>query len=240
MIKAKKSLSQNFLKDKNISKKITNLAKLKNNTVLEIGPGYGFMTDNILANKPKKLYIIEKDKNLITFLKNKYSDNKKIVIIEGDILKLSLNKFKDLIIISNLPYNISTKVILYLFTFNKNILEMVFMIQKEVAEKFDYNIKNMNKYKFFTRIMTSYLRHFEVSPKVFFPQPKVKSTVVKFEFKNKNVDINRANNFSDIIFKNVRKKIYKNLKIKKTENIILNKRVNELTIDELLWIYNFI
>ena len=240
MIKAKKSLSQNFLKDKNISKKITDLAKLKNNTVLEIGPGYGFMTDSILINKPKKLYIIEKDKNLITFLKKKYSDNKKIVIIEGDILKLNLNKFKDLIIISNLPYNISTKVILYLFNFNKNILEMVFMIQKEVAEKFDYNIKNMNKYKFLSRIMTSYLRHFEVSPKVFFPQPKVKSTVVKFEFKNKNVDINRANNFSDIIFKNVRKKIYKNLKIKKTENIILNKRVNELTIDELLWIYNFI
>jgi len=240
MIKAKKSLSQNFLKDKNISKKITDLAKLKNNTVLEIGPGYGFMTDSILVNKPKKLYIIEKDKNLITFLKKKYSDNKKIVIIEGDILKLNLNKFKDLIIISNLPYNISTKVILYLFTFNKNILEMVFMIQKEVAEKFDYNIKNMNKYKFLTRIMTYYFRHFEVSPKVFFPQPKVKSTVVKFEFKNKNVDINRANNFSDIIFKNVRKKIYKNLKIKKTENIILNKRVNELTIDELLWIYNFI
>ena len=240
MIKAKKSLSQNFLKDKNISKKITNLAKLKNNTVLEIGPGYGFMTDNILVNKPKKLYIIEKDKNLITFLKKKYSNNKKIVIIEGDILKLNLNKFKNLIIISNLPYNISTKVILYLFTFNENILEMVFMIQKEVAEKFDYNINNMNKYKFLTRIMTSYLRHFEVSPKVFFPQPKVKSAVVKFEFKNINVDINRANNFSDIIFKNVRKKIYKNLKIKKTENIILNKRVNELTIDELLWIYNFI
>jgi len=240
MIKAKKSLSQNFLKDKNISKKITNLAKLKNNIVLEIGPGYGFMTDSILLNKPKKLYIIEKDKNLITFLKKKYSENKKIVIIEGDILKLNLNKFKDLIIISNLPYNISTKVILYLFNFNQNILEMVFMIQKEVAEKFDYNINNMNKYKFLTRIMTCYLRHFEVSPKVFFPQPKVKSTVVKFEFKNKNVDINRANDFSDIIFKNVRKKIYKNLKIKKTENIILNKRVNELTINELLWIYNFI
>ena len=89
------------------------------------------------------------------------------MIIEGDILKLNLNKFKDLIIISNLPYNISTKVILYLFTFNKNILEMVFMIQKEVAEKFDYNINNMNKYKFLTRIMTSYLRHFGITKGVF-------------------------------------------------------------------------
>ncbi len=240
MIKAKKSLSQNFLKDKNISKKITNLAKLKDNIVLEIGPGYGFMTDHILENKPKKLYIIEKDKYLITYLKKKYCGKKNIVILEGDILNLNLNKFKDLIIISNLPYNISTKIILYLFNFNKNILEMIFMMQKEVAEKFDYNINNMNKYKFLTKIMASYLRHFEVSPKVFVPQPKVQSTVVKFKFKKEKLDINRANIFSELIFKNVRKKIYKNLKIEKTSNYILNKRVNQLTIDELLWIYNFI
>ena len=240
MKKAKKSLSQNFLKDKNIAKKISNLANLKDNIVLEIGPGYGFMTDSILESNPRKLYIIEKDKYLINFLKNKYYDNKKVLIIEGDILKKNLNKFKNLIIISNLPYNISTKVILYLYKYNKNILEMVFMIQKEVAEKFDYKINNMNKYKFLTRIMTSYIRYFEVSPKVFFPQPKVHSTVVKFQFKKENVDINKAYSFSDLIFKNVRKKIYKNLKIEERENKILNKRVNQLTIDELLWIYNFI
>ena len=240
MIKTKKSLSQNFLKDKNISKKITNLTQLKNMVVLEIGPGYGFMTDNILENKPKKLYIIEKDKSLITFLQKKYSDNKKVTIIEDDILKFNLNKFENLIIISNLPYNISTKIILYLFTYNKNILEMVFMIQKEVAEKFDYNIKKMNKYKFLTKIMSFYFRYFEVSPKVFVPQPKVKSTVVKFKFKKENIDIKKALFFSDLIFKNVRKKIYKNLNLEKTDNNILNKRVNQLTIEELLWIYNFI
>ena len=240
MIKTKKSLSQNFLKDKNISKKITNITQLKNMVVLEIGPGYGFMTDNILENKPKKLYIIEKDKSLITFLQKKYSDNKKVTIIEDDILKFNLNKFENLIIISNLPYNISTKIILYLFTYNKNILEMVFMIQKEVAEKFDYNIKKMNKYKFLTKIMAFYFRYFEVSPKVFVPQPKVKSTVVKFKFKKENIDIKKALFFSDLIFKNVRKKIYKNLNLEKTDNHILNKRVNQLTIEELLWIYNFI
>ena len=237
MIKAKKSLSQNFLKDKNISKKITNLAKLKNNTVLEIGPGYGFMTDNILVNKPKKLYIIEKDKNLITFLKKKYSDNKKIVIIEGDILKLNLNTFKDLIIISNLPYNISTKVILYLFTFNKNILEMVFMIQKEVAEKFDYNRPKMNKYKFITNLVSTFNICFDVSLKVFKPKPKVKSSVVKFVFNKKEFDFNRAILFSSLIFKNVRKKIYNNIKTNKDIDIY-NRRVNELSINELLKIYN--
>ena len=66
------------------------------------------------------------------------------------------------------------------------------------------------------------------------------NNIVHYDMHLGNVVINKANNFADIIFKNVRKKIYKNLKIKKTENIILNKRVNELTIDELLWIYNFI
>ena len=240
MIKAKKSLSQNFIIDKNICKKIVKQTNINNKIVIEIGPGYGFLTDILLMNNPKKILLIEKDYQLVLFLKQKYKNNNKVKILNNDVIKVDFSKFKNVKIISNLPYNISTKIILYLFNFNKNISEMVFMIQKEVAEKFDYNINNMNKYKFLTRIMTSYLRHFEVSPKVFFPQPKVKSTVVKFEFKNKNVDINRANDFSDIIFKNVRKKIYKNLKIKKTENIILNKRVNELTIDELLWIYNFI
>ena len=240
MLKAKKSLSQNFLNDKNISNKIVRQTILKNKIVIEIGPGYGFMTDSILKMNPKKIILIEKDYSLVKFLKNKYRNNKNIVIIESDILKYNFENYKNLIILSNLPYNISTKVILYLFTFNKNILEMVFMIQKEVAEKFDYNIISMNKYKFLTKIMTSYLRYFEVSPKVFVPQPKVQSSVVKFEFKKENIDMDRVNIFSQLIFKNVRKKIYKNLKIEKSENRILNKRVSELTIDELLWIYNFI
>ena len=59
-------------------------------------------------------------------------------------------------------------------------------------------------------------------------------------FFKENLDISKANKFSDMIFKNVRKKIYKNLKIEKTDISVLNKRVNQLTIDELLWIYNFI
>ena len=69
------------------------------------------------------------------------------------------------------------------------------------------------------------------------PKPKVKSTVVKFKFKKKIVDLKKANNFSKIIFKNVRKKIYNNLKIKSNHELI-NKRVNQLNINELLRIYN--
>ena len=64
MSKPKKSLSQNFLTDKNISKKIVEQTHVKGNHILEIGPGYGFLTDSILEKNPKKVYLIEKDYNL--------------------------------------------------------------------------------------------------------------------------------------------------------------------------------
>ena len=238
MINAKKSLSQNFLIDKNISKKIVEQSNLKNKTVLEIGPGYGFLTDSILIKKPKKIILVEKDTNLKSKLYQKYKNNKKIEIIGDDILNFNFNKFKNLIILSNLPYNISTKIILYLFNFNENISEMILMIQKEVAQKFDYKLPNMNKYKFLTKIVSDFTKCFDVSPQVFIPKPKVYSTVVKFKFNKKKSNLKRATNFSNIIFKNVRKKIYNNTKVK-INNELENKRVNQLTIDELLTIYDF-
>ena len=238
MIKAKKSLSQNFLTDKNICKKIIELTKIQDREILEIGPGYGFLTDIILTKNPRRIILIEKDVYLKEFLINKYKDNKKILIQGNDILEYNFKKLKDLIIISNLPYNISTKIILYLFSFNQNINEMIFMIQKEVAYKFDYKLPKMNKYKFYTKVSSKYSRCFDVSSNVFKPKPKVKSTVVKFILKKKDLDFYKIKNFCNLIFKNVRKKIHKNIHINK-ENKLFNKRVNELSIDELLKIYNF-
>ena len=238
MLKAKRSLSQNFLIDQNISKKIVDQTNVKNKIVLEIGPGYGFMTNCILLKNPKKLILIEKDTNLIKYLKKRYKDQKKIFIIEDDALNYDFSKHKNLIIISNLPYNISTKLILYLFSFHKNINEMIFMIQKEVAHKFDYKISNMNKYKFLTYTVSTFFRCFDVSSKVFVPKPKVKSTVVKFIFNKKRINFNKANLFSNLIFKNIRKKNNNNIKIN-SNNKLLNKRVNQLSIDEILNLYNF-
>ena len=117
MIYAKKSLSQNFLNDKNICKKIINQTIIRNKIIVEIGPGYGFMTNYILEKKPKKLILIEKDLYLSALLIKKYKKNNKVHVIENDVLKFNFEKYKNLIIISNLPYNISTKVILYLFKF---------------------------------------------------------------------------------------------------------------------------
>ena len=152
------------------------------------------------------------------------------------MIKVDFSKFSDVKIISNLPYNISTKIILYLFNFNKNISEMIFMIQKEVALKFDYNLIKMNKYKFLTKIVSTFSRCFDVSPKVFIPKPKVYSSVVKFKFNKNKFDLNKANVFSNLIFKNVRKKINNNLRME-NKNLLLHKRVSQLSIDELLIIY---
>ena len=234
----KKSLSQNFLIDHNISNKILKLTNVTNRTVLEIGPGYGFLTDKILSHRPSKLILIEKDITLSKLLINKYKNEKKVIINCVDILKYDINNYNNLIIISNLPYNVSTKIILYLLNFNKKISEMIFMIQKEVSEKFDYNLYGMNKYKFITKILSTYTRCFDVSNKVFIPKPKIKSTVVKFKINKKNVDLSNAYRFSNLIFKNVRKKIKNNIEINKRSEI-LNKRVNQLSINELLYIYNF-
>ena len=237
MAKPKKSLSQNFLIDKNISKKIVNQTVVKGQKILEIGPGYGFLTDSILEKNPKKVYLIEKDFNLKKILIKKYKDNKKVNIIGYDIFLTNLSEFKNLIIISNLPYNISSKIILYLFNYKENINEMIFMIQKEMSLKFDYKLPKMNKYKFLTRVVSSYNRCFDVSSKVFFPKPKVKSTIVRFKFNKRIIDLKKANNFSAKIFKNVRKKIYNNLDTN-LDNNLFDKRVNQLNIDELISIYD--
>ncbi len=237
MIRPKKSLSQNFLNDQNISNKIIGLTKIENKNILEIGPGYGFLTDNILSQNPKNLTLIEKDDDLVKLLKQKYTNNKNVKIYNKDILKFDLKDFNNLIIISNLPYNISSKVILKLYEFSENIDEMIFMIQKEMAIKFDYNLPKMNKYKFITKIISSYAIKFDVSSNVFFPKPKVKSSVVMFKFNKKNFNLKKANSFANIIFKNIRKKIYNNLKLNSDDNL-LQKRVDKLTIDELINIYN--
>ena len=239
MLKAKKSLSQNFIIDKNICQKIIKLSKISNRNILEIGPGYGFLTDIILENEPKKLFLVEKDDKLASFLKNKYKNNNIVKIINTDILNFDLKNFKDLVVISNLPYNVGTKIIFHLFKYNKNIFEMIFMIQKEVAIKFDYNLPKMNKYKFLTKIISDYSRCFDVSSNVFTPKPKIKSTVVKF-ITNKNIsDLSKAIRFSNLIFRNMRKKIYNNISIKKKDYNLLEKRVNELSIKDLINIYNF-
>ena len=121
---AKKSLGQNFLIDKNIASKIVNLVDIKKKDVIEIGPGKGFLTDEILKKKPNSITLIEKDDRLSDNLKIKYQNYSNIEILNFDILKFNLEKNvkRNSIIIGNLPYNISSQILVKILKFKNGHL----------------------------------------------------------------------------------------------------------------------
>lgn len=131
----KKSLGQNFLIDNNIIKKIVNLVNIKNKNIIEIGPGKGALTDEILKKKPKSITLIEKDYSLVQNLKVKYSNIQSINVLNNDILKFDIEKLKleNVIIFGNLPYNISSQILVKILNFKKwppNFSDLIFMFQK--------------------------------------------------------------------------------------------------------------
>ena len=132
-IKPKKSLGQNFLYDKNVINKIINASKINSNDeVLEIGPGTGNLTKSIIYQKPKKIYVIEKDESLANILKKQFSN--KINLISKDILKIPNDFYskKKFLILGNLPYNISTKILSNLCLNSElKVSKMIFMFQKK-------------------------------------------------------------------------------------------------------------
>ena len=243
MLIPKKSLGQNFLLDNNIVKKIVNSIDILNQTIIEIGPGTGKITDEIIKEIPKKLIIIEKDNKLYEFLLNKYTNINKIKIINIDAFDYDYSVHKGAKIISNLPYNISTKLIIKLLCNYKIISEMLFMVQKEVANKMDYNKKNKNnKLKLIIEATSNYKIIHNISNKVFYPKPKVQSSIIKIIPKNNmGINLQKLLLFSKEIFKNKRKKI-KNIlnlsvKDKKSEELI-DKRAENLKTSELLYLFN--
>jgi len=237
LIKAKKSLGQNFLIDKNTINKIISKIDITNNNIIEIGPGLGALTEKILDNKPKKLIIIEKDFELYKKLLNKF-DNKKITIINDDALIYDFSNLRNYKLISNLPYNISSKFLLKIIKFNKSFTDIICMIQSELADKLNYKQGKMNKYKFISEFCGRYNILFKVSPNVFYPKPKVNSKVVKFELIKQNIETKKLDYFVNIFFINKRKKIKSNKNIfNLIDEAIANKRYEDLKYDEILNIY---
>ena len=237
MIKAKKSLGQNFLIDKNIINKIINTIQITNNNIIEIGPGLGALTEKILEKKPKKFIIIEKDFELYKKLLIKFK-KKKITIINDDALLYDFSKLKNFKLISNLPYNISSKFLLRVIKLNNNFTDLVCMIQSELADKLNYKSGKMNKYKFISEYCGKYKILFNVSRNVFYPKPKVNSKVIKFELIKKDIDSQNLDYFLNVFFINKRKKIKSNKNIKiLTNKVIENKRYEDLKYYEILYFY---
>jgi len=171
VIKAKKSLGQNFLIDNNIIEKITKIVNIENKTILEVGPGTGNLTSYILKEKPKKIYVIEKDKNLSLILRKKFQDQ--IVVINDDILKFDENQIDQdqLIVYGNLPYNISTEILCkWILNINDKKIwfsNLILMFQKEVADRIisDYNSSNYGRLSILANWKLSIKKIIDVKPK---------------------------------------------------------------------------
>mgnify|MGYP005722285983 FL=1 len=138
MIRAKKSLGQNFLIDREVLEKITNVVQIKDKTILEVGPGTGNLTSFILKKNPKKMFVIEKDDDLSVNLNEIFKDQ--LTIINDDILKVDENLiFKNKVtVFGNLPYNISTEILSKWITQTKDEFwfnNLILMFQKEVADR---------------------------------------------------------------------------------------------------------
>ena len=216
MIKAKKSLGQNFLVDKNILEKIVNVTSIKNKNIIEIGPGTGNLTSFILKNKPNKLIVIEKDntlaKNLESYFKNK------IKIINQDVLELDENMLsKDKVIVfGNLPYNISTEILSkWIVNLKENFWfeSMVLMFQKEVADRIiaEFNTSNYGRLSIISNWKLNIKKICDIKPGAFSPKPKIDSSLLFFYPKKNFIKIKDPKNLEKItrIFFNQKRKMLK-------------------------------
>ena len=219
-IKPKKKLGQNFLHDKNIISLIINNVNVKDEDIIEIGPGPGILTENILENKARSLLAIEKDDSFevnLKKIKNKYKDN--FIYLIHDVIDFDFNKLtkKEYKIVSNLPYNISVPFILKMIKIRRVISwkDMILMVQKEVAERITANIgtKNYGRLSIMVNLNNDVEKLLNVKPSSFIPKPKVDSTVIKISPKNKNLNINEEvfEKIVKICFSQRRKKIKNNL-----------------------------
>ncbi len=244
---AKKSLGQNFLIDRNIVKKIIGLVDITNKNVIEIGPGKGSLTDEILKKNPKSLILIEKDTQLFENLRKKYIGKKFIKVFNDDVLKFDIEKIhtKNSLIFGNLPYNISSQILVKIIKFKNwppKFSNLIFMFQKELGEKIlgNFPSSNYGRLSILANYRLNILEKFFVSHNCFLPKPKVTSMVIHFKPKKNNLykikKIENLEKITNIFFSNKRKMIKKNIekildknKIKELYKLNLNLRPADLS-----------
>ena len=237
-VKAKKQYGQNFLKDTTILDKIIQSMPNNNNYVVEIGPGLGDLTKNLVKYKDMTAY--EVDTDLIGILKSKFAieiEEEKLKLIHTDVLvawdkQKTLNDGKyDLI--ANLPYYIATNIVLRAFE-DKNCEHIIVMVQKEVAEKFTakVNDKDYSSLGIITELISVDSRIlFDVPPESFDPPPKIISSILYIK-KDMNKCLDKDfNKFLKACFVQPRKKLSKNLTSVIDKNTI-SKIYEELEIND--------
>jgi 16S rRNA (adenine1518-N6/adenine1519-N6)-dimethyltransferase len=215
--RAKKSLGQNFLVDQNIIQKIVNLVDIEDKEILEVGPGTGNLTSEILSKNPKKTYLVEKDNELSTLLSDKF--DKKITLFNDDILNFneqSLSK-NQITVFGNLPYNISTEILCkWIINLKSEFCwfnHLILMFQKEVADRIvaDFNTSAYGRLAILTNWRLKVKKICDIGPECFSPRPKIDSSVLYFVPKNNFVKIKDPKNIEKIsrVFFSHRRKMLK-------------------------------
>ena len=233
MIRAKKSLGQNFLIDRNILEIISEVTSIKDKIVLEIGPGTGNLTSFILKKKPKKFIVIEKDNDLASNIAEIFKDQ--LNIINDDVLNVDENSLasEKITVFGNLPYNISTEILSRWIINLKNDFwfdRLVLMFQKEVADRIiaKFNSSYYGRLTILSNWKLNIEKICDIKPESFSPRPKIDSSLLVFSPKENFFKINDPKNLEKItrVFFNHRRKM-----IKKPYNQLFNG--NQKVLDKL-------
>jgi len=222
-IKPSKKLGQNFIFDKNILNKIVSLLDpTSTDLVIEIGPGLGGLTEAMLDSGLGNILLIEKDKqfsNILGDIKSRFPT--KLNLQFEDALNFDFNslEFTNISIISNLPYNVATKILTKLLFeqyHSKKFNKLILMFQKEVAERIvaKHSTKNYGRLSIISQYLYECSISFNLNPSIFYPKPKVESSIVTFISKKipSNLKISTLEQITRLSFNQRRKMIKSNLK----------------------------
>ena len=257
-ISPSKKLGQNFIFDKNILNKITTLINPDAcDLVIEIGPGLGGLSEALLNNNVKKILLVEKDRQftqLLNALKSKFPDQIDIIFEDAINFNFNIENYKNISIVSNLPYNVATKILTTLINthYSTNKLKnMILMFQKEVAQRItaDYSKKHYGRLSIISQYLYQCNIEFDLNPAVFYPKPKVDSSIVSFKSleRKSGPDIKILESITRAAFSQRRKKIRTSLKgiiseadLTERLNIDVDLRAEQLSVNQYLKISEYL
>ena len=249
-VRPKKALGQHFLTDQNIAQRIVEQLSPDVESVIEVGAGTGVLTQYMVHDILDKFHVIEIDKESIAYLQNHFPMLGER-LIEGDFLRADLSQFgqQNMAIIGNFPYNISSQIFFQVLKYKEQVVEVVGMVQKEMAERMAAK-EGSKTYGILSVLMQAwydidYL--FTVHENVFNPPPKVKSAVIKMR-RNAVTDLGCDEKLFVSIVKqafNQRRKTMRNslrpmLRPNIIENEVFNKRPEQLSVKEFIDLTNLI
>ncbi len=244
MISPNKSLGQHYLIDKYKLTHIADSCVQLSKNIIEVGPGTGQLTKQLLVSNAENVIAIEKDERFLETL----NSLEKVKIIHEDILNVDFAKLPDYVFVGNLPYNISALIITKFIKYISKFKHGIFLIQKEVADKISAkcNDRNHGRISCFIQSVATVKKILNVPPGCFFPAPKVNSEVIKISFKEHNLQsLDSLNKVLLQAFANPRKTVQNNLKnipqaqaILEKHNCNMSMRPNNIPVEAYIEIAN--